>query len=623
MHTSSKQDDFDLTDLVSNWKGYISSIDKTNCAENILVDGSQNVYKKLSGTIAVRQGLKRQGVANATISPISSHFVWETSWGSTYVMVISNSNLYVVINQVWYSLLSGLTSTRYIFDKWWDNTLKKDQLLFVNGTTNMYSWSGGFGFIVSTTINTIVLDRTIAASELPASGSVMINGTTYTYSGSSGSTLTGVNGDPQAESNGSAVLDVVVTHANTPAATFSTDFIKVINNQVYCGSYTSDLTYISKNTDYTDYSIPSPRVAGSPELVVLGGTGKGIGVRQGNAVIGFGTNGFAVVSFQDVTVNVTLTSVTKVDIKPVAVLQAPLAHEFIDAVGDNIIYLGQDHQVREFGDFNNAFVPVYPSLSQDVATELFNEDFTGGSLHTVGEFIYLSAPNSGKVFLRQERTTVDPNGTVVSEKLWHPPFVWNATAVDQINGVEVVFSNANPQIYQAWNTNQWHDDSPSEEPLPYECIMALSYRGGKRRQGLWSFDKLFTEGYMTTGTQLSGTMNYNYLGATNALTFVINSTTRPAYFFSTSSSGSDSTLASLGDSTLGDESLGEGGIDDTTSVLPKFLNINSMPLVNVFSFQPIISSNAADAQWEILAISTNATVEENQMPTFLINKLRS
>ncbi len=128
---------------------------------------------------------------------------------------------------------------------------------------------------------------------------------------------------------------------------------------------------------------------------------------------------------------------------------------------------------------------------------------------------------------------------------------------------------------------------------------------------------------MTLGTQLSGIMNYNYLGATNSLGFVINSTTRPATFFSLSSTPGSNTLASLGDSTLGDESLGEGGIDDTTTVLPKFKNVNSMSLINVFEFQPIISSNSVDANWEILAMGTNATVEPDQMPTFLINKLRT
>jgi hypothetical protein len=619
MADTSKAKFFEFTRMISNWNGYVSAVDRTNVAENILVQGSQNVYKKLSGTIAVRQGQKRQGVANSTVSPISSEFVWNTSWGQNYTMVISNANLYVVINKVWYSLLSSLTKTRYVFDSWWDNTLKKDDCLFVNGTANIYKWGGGFGLISTTTVNTIVLDRTIVVSQFPtALGTVVVNGTTYTYTGSSGSTLTGITVDPTGEANGSGVLETVTTSASKPVAGFLNDFIKVVNNQLYVGSYTSQLCYISSNTDYTNYTIPTPRVTGSPELIVLDGTGRGIGVRQGNACLGYGANGWAVISFADITVGTTLTNVTTRTLKPVALLQAPYAHEFIDNVNDNLIYLGQDQQVHEFGDFNTAFVPVYPSLSQEIANELKKEIFTGGGLKCIGEFIYITAPNSGKTYLRQERTRVDSNGTVVAERLWHSPFIWNATFIDQIGGVVVAFSNANPQIYEVWDTNQWYDDSPSDEPLPYSCVMALGYRGEQRRQGLWSFNKQFTEGYITPGTPLNLLMNYDYQGKTNVIGSIINSIAQPAYLFNQS-------LASLGDNSLGDESLGNGGITETGNdqdSLAKFKVINTLPIINCFEWQPIFYSDAVNAQWEILATGSNAEIEQEQVATFIINKKR-
>lgn len=738
-HSQDKASDFDFPDIISEWKGYVSSVDRTNLAPDVIVRGSQNVYKKLSGTMAVRQGQKRQGVANAITSPISSKFVWNTSSGAIYTLVVSNSTLSVVINKVWYTLLTGLTSTRYVFDKLWDNTQKKDELLFVNGSSNMQKWSGGFGTVASTSTTgisilgnnalltqfgaitgtapfvsqnnslvgisqksvvifssnptngqTLVLNAngasisvqfvsaigaaagnvligaTLAntitnliglltapsasnATQIAFSGPnqtimgyltsaatntitmtspitnfstksgemlIMINGVQYTYTGFTGNTFYGVTPDPTPITVNAIALQSVITYSNIPAAGFNADYIKVINNQAYVGSYTSNLTYIASQDNFADYVVPVPRVAGSPELVILDGTGKGIGIRQGNAVIGFGSSGFAVVSFADVTVGTVLTNVTTVDIKPLALLQAPLAHEFIDNVGDNLIYLSQDQQVREFGDFNNAFVAVYPSLSQEIATELSQENFTGGGLRCIGEFIYVTAPDSGKTYLYQVRNSVSGNGTVIAERLWHSPFIWNATSIDVIDGVIVVFSNANPQIYEVWNTNQWHDDSPSDEPLPYTCIMALSYRGEQRRQGMWSFDKQFTEGYITPGTPLNLQMNYNYEGVTNVINAVVNSTTQPGFIFQVP-------LASLGDNSLGDEPLGNGGIIDTAqdpNTLPKFKVINSLGLTNCFEWQPIYYSDAVNAQWEILAIGDNAGVEEDQQATFLINK---
>ncbi len=603
---------FTFDDMQSQWAGYVSSFDKTNLNPNVMVGGSQNIYKKLNGNLAVRQGQKRRGAANTAQSACSSSFIWNTSWGATFTAVVADSKLYIVADDVWYVLQSSLTLTRYVFDKWWNNSLKKDQMLFVNGSDDMQMWTGGFGLISSTTANTIVLDRTIAASMLTsASGTVVVNGTTYTYTGSAGSTLTGVTPDPSGEAATSGVLQSVVVSSNTPASGFNADFLKVVNNQVYVGSYTSRLIYISQNTDYTNYVVPSPTVAGSPELITLDGVGQGIGVRQGTAYVSFGSGSWASIVFSDITVGTTLTRKTTVDVKPVAIGQAAYAHEFIDTVGDNIIYLAQDQQVRLLGSSNNSFTTVYPSLSQEVATELSSETFTGGSLTCIGEFVYVTAPNSGKVYLYQSRNRIDSSGQVVAERIWHSPFIWNLTKVDDLDGTTIGFSNANPQIYDLWETNQWYDDSPSDEELPYNCILALSYRGGKRRQGLWSFDKIFSEGYITPGTPLLLTINYNYQGSESILSQYVNSTQYPAQTFQVSPN-------SLGDESLGDESLGTGGEDEP--LLSKYKVINQFSLVNCFEYQPVYSSNETNANWELLVQASNMRVEREQDATFIIQQ---
>lgn len=718
MANTAKAKDFDFPRMVSQFGGYVSSVDRTNIAENILVRGSQNVYKKLLGTIAVRQGQKRQGLANNTASPCSAEFVWNTSWGVTYTLVVSDTKLSVVVDEVWYTLLSGLTKTRYVFDKWWSTTLNQDVLLFVNGTMNMFEWAGGFATLASSTATTITktgtstfkevgfldtafstigsstsqfditnpaattfrytwdgtgTDPTITANSVPvgsyvlfqaqnftaanngifvvtgsganyievtnAAGVVESNktigtgfiytnytkvfitgGVVYAYTGGENTTtLTGVTPGAGSLVAGATILSAVITYPNTPTSTFTSDFLKVITNQVYLGSYTSLKIFMSSSTDFLNYTVPTPQLDGSPGLFIMPGTGKGISVRQGNAHIGCGLNFWVIISFTLVSNNNIITRQNKLDYKPMALLQAPYAHEFIDSVGDTLVYLGQDQQVHAIGDFNNLFVSGYPSYSQEIATELTEEVFTGGGLKAIGEFIYITAPNSGKVYLRQERTRVDSNGSIVAERLWHSPFIWNATFIDEIDGVLVAFSNANPQIYEIWDTGQWHDDSPADEPLPYSCVAAFGYRGGQRRQGLWSFDKQYTEGYITAGTPLNLLMNYNYQGSANAIMAIINSQLQPAYIFETS-------LASLGDSSLGDEPLGNGGINDTANdpdALPKFRVINSLPIINCFEWQPIYSSDTADAQWELLALASNAKEELEQLPTYIINKNRN
>lgn len=602
--------------LVAEFEGYNSTLDPTKIAANFYVRGSQNIYKKVSGNLAVRPGQKLYIAADTTQSPMSSEFVWNTSWGSTYTLFISNSKLNVLVGTTVYTLLSGLTATRYVFDKWWDNTLKKDDALFVHGNSDIQKWGGGFGLIASTTVNTIVLDRTVVASVLPASGSVVINGTTYTYAGSAGSTLTGVAGNPSGEANGSGVLEAVTTTSNKPAAGFNNDFIKVINNRLYVGSYTSRLIYISSSSDYTNFTIPNPIIPGSPNILTLDSTGKGITVRNGDPFIGYGTSEWVQVTFPT-SVNATGVIIEQITptIAPVAKNAAPLAHEFIANNGDTIVYLSQDQQLRTLGDFNQAFVTAYPSLSLDVNTELGQENFTGGAIKCIGEFTYLTAPNSGKVYLYQVRQRVDDQGKVVNERLWHSPFIWNLTRVDDINGTTYGFSNANPQIYQLWDTNQWHDDSPSGENLPYECILAFAYRNIGDRVLLLNFNKNYTEGYLTGGTPLNVQINYDYLGATAQTLSVVNSIAQPAFTFGQS-------LASLGDSILGDKPLGDElnpNASNNPNNLLKFRCINSLNPNNCFEYQVIYQSNAVDAQWEILATGTNLVLAD-QDPTFIINK---
>lgn len=135
----------------------------------------------------------------------------------------------------------------------------------------------------------------------------------------------------------------------------------------------------------------------------------------------------------------------------------------------------------------------------------------------------------------------------------------------------------------------------------------------ERRQGLWSFNGVFTEGYITPNTPLMLTVNYNYNGASGIQTRYVNSLTKPAKLFSTSSS-------SLGDSSLGSESLGSGGDLEGATNIQNFKNINQFSLVNCFMWQLVYSSEEVNSNWEISAVGTNATVESEQDATFIINK---
>jgi hypothetical protein len=262
--------DFKLVGLGtgSPFGGYISAADRTTIGRRFLVKGSKNVYVKNSGTIANRPGLKRRGAADATVADTKESFEWDTSLGAQRVLRVNNGKLQVesdivtAASYVWYDLFT-LTNTRAIFDTWWDNTAKKDIMLWCDGTTSMKSWSGGLGKVASATANTIVLSSSVATQGFDTtSGIVLVGGVEYTYTGSTGSTLTGVTPDASALTADSVVLQKVTTDTDTVGSDYEVDFIKVVNNQLVACSESSRLVYISKNTDWDDFSKSSPRATG-------------------------------------------------------------------------------------------------------------------------------------------------------------------------------------------------------------------------------------------------------------------------------------------------------------------------------------------------------------------------
>ena len=616
------QDNFSF-DLVGGrekpFAGYVSSVDKTAVNERVMVRGSKNIYKKISGTYSVRDGLKRRGTADTTIAAVLSAFTWNTSLATTRPLRVANNKLEVESDiadgstLVWYQLQDATGFDDYVFDTWWNNTLKKDQLIFVRGDDNLYMWNGGIGEVDSTTGTTIVLTSAVATQGFDnVSGSVTINGNTYAYTGSSGSTLTGVTPDPTGEAAGSIVLSAIVTTTDKPAADYSNDFIKVINNRLHVGSYTSRLIYISDQSDYTDFTFSTPRVPGEGELLTLDSLGKGIGVRDGKAHIFGGTQDLYIVSYQEITVGAVLTQQTTVDKKTMANLESALQHNFIDNVGDDLVWLSQAQEVKMYGTFRNLNEPVFPTLSLPVKLELQQQDFTGGHLTSIGEIIYITAPNSGAVWLYQTRYTVTELGNVSAERLWHSPFVWNLSRIVEIDGVEYGYSNANPQTYQMWNTLQWHDDSPSDDPLPYACVLAMAYRHKGKRSDLIGGDKVYYEGYMSPGSTVYSAVVLDYQGASGVLASILNGPDDLATFFS------GNVGASLGDSSLGDNPLGEGisEVLDSQESLPKFRVITNVTPSDAFEYQLRVYSSDVDSRWEMLALGMNAE-KSNNLPVFI------
>ncbi|NCC99853.1 MAG: hypothetical protein EOL95_09185 [Bacteroidia bacterium] len=152
--------------LVNNFKGYRNKEDKTSIADGWMIEGSRNVLLTTTGTIKPRGGYVRLGQDSTTISPILSSYDWERRNSDYRNLRAGNEKLQFISDSVWYDLLTGLSdNVLFRYTDWWDNTELKAVLLMVNGTENIYEWSGGATTYASDATTTLTKEGTTTWAE--------------------------------------------------------------------------------------------------------------------------------------------------------------------------------------------------------------------------------------------------------------------------------------------------------------------------------------------------------------------------------------------------------------------------------------------------------------------------
>lgn len=441
--------------------------------------------------------------------------------------------------------------------------------------------------------------------------SIIVNGVEYDYDLVVGRYLVGISGTPptgQVSYNGIIVTPNRELAGDYPSMLdYNNDFLLVLNNQLIVGSVTSRILHISFDEDYTDFDQTGDLVSGDPDFVILDEFPVGGVVRGQSFYVGAGTS-----AWYELTPNTPVEYIaaeartvrTVVNKFSGAGLTAPLGFNFITTWGEDIIYVDQQNQLRTLGLYRNLFQQKSPSLSLAVRRELQAEDFTGGTLKAIGEFVYMVAPISGKTYLYQIRDDIDDVGNITSRRLWQPPQTWNISRLALVNGIPHGYSNETPQLYQLFATNQWHDDTSVEDVFsPYISVARFGYRQidkGSDRNRLMGFDKIYYEGYILPNSDLISYVYYNYRGATFTDEVILSTEdSNPALYGS-------GQVTLIGGQVVGAETVGGGRQDvDYSNPLPKFRAIGNVPIKNVFEYQLELVSTQLDSRWELVAIGGN------------------
>lgn len=577
--------------LITNFLGYQTKKDVTNVDPRYLVSGSQNVLVNDGEKISTRYGYTLDGQANAALTPIESSYDWNTSTGTVANLRSYDDELeyrYVASDGTvtWRRLADGFSGVNFRFDTWWNSSEKKDVLLFVNGTSNLYSWSGAVTTYASSTTNTITKEgsNTWAEDRFLLSGTrqVIIDGITYTYTGGeSTTTLTGVTPDPTGggHTTGDVVHQAIITNANTPASGFNNSLIKVLKNQVYLGDENRRDVYISKNSSITDYTFSSPRIPGEGMLLTLDSTPTAFEIQEDAMYISGGKSDWYQVLFT-LSADTVNESVTIQKLKSGS-QQAAKSQEMVSKIKNSIVFISNEPTLDTLGRIENINTPQSVPLSEPIKNEFEDYNLTNAQVFYHRNQTFIAIPSDGTVLIYDHQN-----------QYWQPPQILPIRRFSVIDGVLYGHSSSVPETYKLFDSSVKSDDGN-----PINFIARFAYRNFDKRDHRKRFDEYYHEGYIASNSIINVTYRYDYQGSETVLEKTIDPNNSSIIFGSSQDVG-------LGTTPLGSAPLGDSL--ETLDTLSKFRTIHTLQKPTFYEYQIEYSSDEEDYEWKLLAQGPNA-----------------
>lgn len=604
--------------LVSSFKlGYRNREDITNLPPGVLIKGSQNILSNVSERIQIRQGYSLDGATSDVASAIESSFDWltrnngEKHLRAGFLTSAGNDGKlqyrYVSTAGVvsWRDLLASLTSVSYNFTTFWDTTENLRVVLFVNGVSEITEWNGAVTEISGVTANTITkTGDTWADTGFYTAGtrSLVINGTTYTYTGGDGTlTLTGVSPSPVAEPLGSVAHQTVRVTANSsftdgPASTFENDLISTLNNQLFLGSLVSSALWISEVNGYTVFTSSTPRQTGEGATLILDSNLVAFKPQENYMYVSAGQDLWYNVSFelQTSTVGVSYEQVNALALKT-GRQQGAYSQGFVSHMKNNIIMVTNEPTIDLLGRVENIqATPQQTNISDPIKLDVDSYNFDGGSIFYFQYNIYVAVPQEGLVLVYNLNT-----------KSWETPQTLPITRFYIVDG-ELYGHSANTSESYKLFTGYADRVYTGFTGYPIQAIATFSYQNYGTRYTRKSANMFYVEGYINANTILTASVTNEIDGCATTRSFTIDGSDMSIVCIPSSS-------ASLGKVSLGKQKLGGDEPDSIQGLPPKFRVEKTFSNKDFFECSMSFSILGVNNRFELLAFGLNAS-QSTQIP---------
>lgn len=523
-------------------------------------------------------------------------------------------------NVWWSDLLTGLTGVNYNFTTWADATEAIRECLFVNGSSNIFEWSGAYDTVASLTSSTIVLTNPVAQTGFYTATSakqhVVLRGVTYTYTWSSGSpnTLTiTAGGDPTAGVHtayaGDIVVQPVVTVANStfsgtnaaaPGTTFANALISTLNNQVFLGALNSPTVFVSKITSYTDFGWANAgiRVPGDGANATLDDNVVAFIPQEQNMYISCGKNfwyntSFVQSSSYDGTVAIVIETFTILPLK-INPQQGAQSQALTTKMQNFVTMVSFEPVLDKLGRLEDILgTPQTQNISDPIKLDFDTYNFTGGSIFYWRYYLLVAIPTLGIVRMFNFNT-----------EAWESPQTLPITRFYTVNGNLYGHSSVTSESYQLF-TGYSDRAIKTAQGNSYLAIANFAYQNFGTRTVQKTQNKFYIEGYISSNTELNCVINYELDGNLTQQAFTVLGDDAATVGISTVSN-------SLGKNSLGKQGLGSETSSSLTGLPPKFRVIKTFPRFDFYECQFSFSILGVDQNFQLLAFGTNAQPSDTQ-----------
>lgn len=426
---------------------------------------------------------------------------------------------------------------------------------------------------------------------------ITYNGVDYAYTGGENTaTLTGltafptvVNGDAVWQTTDSISLPSAIT---TPFPNFFPDLIGVQLNMVSLASTKSIMTFGSKSTDYTNFTLTSPRAAGDPyqqpltsgpaTCIVPVDTDSDVLNVINTLVFGSGIDAFDQIDFHMSQDN--SQELLRIIRYKTAKGKGLISKSAVCPIAENTVYISREPALDVLSGAalkNEKAKPISDPIKNDF--DLY--DFTDAHVIYFKRQILITLPVEGLVLIYD-----------MMRNLWQPP---QTIAVGRFAIIDDELYGHSSITNETYKLFVGTDDNG----VFIAQVARFAYNNGGDRSRLKNMNEYWSDGYITANAELDMDVYYNFVGSSGVKSCTI--------------LGNDSEITtSLDANPLGNEDLGQvplggsaftdqGGLPGSGIPLLRFWQIDTVALDDYIEHFVQYTMTTLGGQFAIVAHGSN------------------